>query len=216
MTSQPEAGPHKVFCIGANKTGTTSLAMFFRSINYKVGNQEEGELLLKEWSIRNFGPIIELAKTADFFQDIPFSCPYTYQALDMAFPAAKFILSVRDSAEQWYRSLVQAHYSLIGQKRVPSSADLKRFSYRYKGWIYESMTLICGVSDDNPYDKHRLISWYTQHNELIRQYFRYKCHKLLEINISDENSPKKISEFLGIKFNNDRMPHFNRSDPIEI
>jgi len=98
MTSQPEAGPHKVFCIGANKTGTTSLAMFFRSINYKVGNQEEGELLLKEWSIRNFGPIIELAKTADFFQDIPFSCPYTYQALDMAFPAAKFILSVRDSS----------------------------------------------------------------------------------------------------------------------
>ena len=54
MIAQPETGRHKVFCIGANKTGTTSLGMFFRSINYRIGNQEEGELLLKEWSIRNF------------------------------------------------------------------------------------------------------------------------------------------------------------------
>src|SRR5690242_9317282 len=182
MTSQPEMSPLKVFCIGANKTGTTSLAMFFRSINYKIGNQEEGELLLREWSIRNFGPIIELAKTADFFQDIPFSCPYTYQALDMAFPAAKFILSVRDSADQWYRSLVHAHYNLLGQNRLPSSDDLKRFGYRYKGWIHESLTLIGGVPYDNPYDKHTLISSYNQHNELVKQYFKYKRHKLLEIN----------------------------------
>ena len=210
------AGPCKVFCIGANKTGTTSLGMLFRSIGYKVGDQEKGELLLKEWSVRNFHPIIELAKTADFFQDIPFSCPYTYQALDMAFPGAKFILSVRDSPEQWYQSLVQAHYELVGKKRILSCEDLKQFSYRYKGWLYESLKLICDVPDDNPYDKHTLISWYISHNELIRHYFRHKHHQILEINIATANSAKMILNFLGIKYGSQRMPHLNKSNRTVI
>lgn len=209
-------GRCKVFCIGANKTGTSSLEMFFRSIGYKVGDQEKGELLLKEWSVRNFEPIIKLAKTADFFQDIPFSCPYTYQALDMAFPDAKFVLSVRDTPGQWYQSLVQAHYNLVGQKRIPSCEDLKQFRYRHKGWLYDSLKLISGIAENNPYDEQTLISWYIRHNEMIRQYFRYKDGKMLEINISAPNTAEMILDFLGIKYNNQRMPHLNQSNPIAI
>jgi hypothetical protein len=134
----------------------------------------------------------------------------------MAFPGAKFILSVRDSPEQWYQSLVQAHYDLVGQKRVPSCEDLKQFGYRYKGWLYESLKFICGVADDNPYDKHTLISWYISHNELIRHYFMYKHHKILEINVSTANSAEMILDFLGIKSGNQRMPHLNKSNATAI
>ena len=39
----------KVFCIGMNKTGTTSLQTFLSDHGYSLGNQNEGEMLLKDF-----------------------------------------------------------------------------------------------------------------------------------------------------------------------
>ena len=69
----------KVFCIGRNKTGTTSLKLALQELGYKMGSQPQGERLIKDWKNNNFSPIIELAKTADAFQDIPFSYNNTYK-----------------------------------------------------------------------------------------------------------------------------------------
>ena len=63
----------KIFCIGFNKTGTTTLLHTLKELGYKMGNQARGELLFFDWYNRNFNPIVKYCKTADAFQDIPFS-----------------------------------------------------------------------------------------------------------------------------------------------
>ena len=202
----------KVFCVGAGKTGTTSLAALFEKLGYAVGDQVKGELLLHEWAVRNFRPIISLAQTAQFFQDMPFSCSYTYQALDMAFPGSKFILSIRSSPEEWYSSLVRFHAMLVGKGRVPTADDLREFPYRYKGWILEAIRLVYGIDETEPYERNRLIAWYNSHNEAIRRYFENRPGSLLVVDISQRNAVDEILGFLGISYQGIlEMPHLNVS-----
>jgi len=76
---------------------------------------------LNAWAANDFDAIVALAREADFFQDIPFSCPNTYKPLAAAFPGAKFILSTRATADQWYESLVRYHTQIVGKDRLLSS-----------------------------------------------------------------------------------------------
>jgi Sulfotransferase domain len=201
----------KIFCIGANKTGTTSLEAFFKTLGCVLGNQAEGELLIRHWAVRNFAPIVELARSAQVSQDMPFSLPFTYVALDEAFPTAKFILSVRDNAEQWYRSLTRFHAQLIGKGRLPTANDLKDCPYRYRGWLFEAMQLIYGISEKEPYEKVRLIAQYDSHNRSVADYFRLRPEALLTLNLSETDAATKIMTFLELPFTGETMPHLNRS-----
>jgi len=81
-------GKQKIFCIGLNKTGTTSLKVEMEKLGYVVGNQLQAELLFDDWIKRDFKRLIRYCYTAQFFQDIPFSCPYTFITLDHAFPGS--------------------------------------------------------------------------------------------------------------------------------
>jgi hypothetical protein len=201
----------KIFCIGLGKTGTTSLGAFFKALGYKLGDQAAGELLVRDWAVRNFDPIIVLARSAQVFQDIPFSLPFTFNVLDRAFPDSKFILSVRDDAEQWYRSLTRFHTNLIGKGRLPTADDLKECLYRYKGWLFEARQLIYDVSEQDPYDKPRLIKVYESHNQAVTEYFRLRPKSLLTINLSDAEAVQKITRFLEMPYTRETMPHLNRS-----
>ena len=83
----------KVFCVGRNKTGTTSLDVALRELGYLMGDQREAEWLIDAYAARDFKPIVEYCRSAEAFQDVPFSYPYTYVVLDQAFPESKFILT---------------------------------------------------------------------------------------------------------------------------
>ena len=95
-------GNTKIFCIGANKTGTTSLKKAMDELGFVVGAQITAENLVDDWAQRDFRRIIKYCKSAEFFQDAPFSFEFTYIVMDHAFPGSKFILTERDSPEQWY------------------------------------------------------------------------------------------------------------------
>lgn len=64
---------------------------------------------MKNWVRREFQPIIDFYKIGDAFQNFSFSLPFTYQALDSAYRNAKFILTMRTSAEEGYESLIRPH-----------------------------------------------------------------------------------------------------------
>ena len=127
----PDEG--KVFCIGFNKTGTTSVKVAFKELGYRVGNQPVAEGFITDWARRDFSRIIDYCNTAEAFQDIPFSLPDTYQSLDAAFPGSKFILTVRENADIWNRSLTNFHAKVFGEGKIPTEEDLARSSYRFKG-----------------------------------------------------------------------------------
>ncbi len=84
----------KIFCIGRNTTGTTSFAKAMMKLGFVVGNQRKAEMLFYEYTAGNSDPIIKYCKTAQVFQDFPFSVTDTYKHLDKAFPGSKFVLTV--------------------------------------------------------------------------------------------------------------------------
>ena len=102
----------KIFCVGYNKTGTTSLGASLKQIGFNVAPQIPQEKQLTA-TLRNgnTAPFIEFCNKYDAFQDLPFSYGNTYVQADCLFPGSKFILSIRNS-EEWYESLVNFHLRL--------------------------------------------------------------------------------------------------------
>src|SRR5690606_27053905 len=162
------AGKQKIFCIGRNKTGTTSLAAEFQELGFPVGRQRTAEELIDFYIRGDFKPIIEYCKSAQVFQDVPFSWPVTYRHLDEAFPNSRFILTIRDDSEEWYNSLTKFHSKIFGQGNIPNSQQLKNAQYVYKGFMWKVNRAIYGTPEDDPYNKQILIQHYEDYNKEVR------------------------------------------------
>jgi len=197
-----------------NKTGTTSLASAFRGLGLRVGDQAIAESLIDCWMERDFKPILAFCESADAFQDIPFSLDYTYQAVDQAFPGSKFILTVRDSPQVWFQSLVRFHAHMFGAGRTPTAEDLARAGYRYEGWALKAVQAMFPSSGDLLYDEDHLLARYRAHNERIRRYFRSRPEDLLELNLRCERSMDRLCAFLGLPQTGEPMPWVNRGSGV--
>src|SRR6056297_1638044 len=91
----------KVFGIGLNKTGTTTLGVCLNKLGYNVKDCDLK--LLKYSDQKKMDPIYDTVKKYDGFQDWPW--PLLYKELDQRFPGSKFILTTRKNSEAWFRSL---------------------------------------------------------------------------------------------------------------
>lgn len=203
----------KIFCIGFPRTGTTSLEQSLKDLGYRLGNIRQGELLLKAYAARDFKAIVNFGLTAEAFQDAPFSFPFTYVALDQSFPNAKFILSVRDDADQWYRSLVRFHGNLFAGGRIPTKADLLSATYCSPGYAWEAMRLVWSTPEDDVYHKPTMVSHYDRHNADVRDYFRFKSN-FLELNVSANGAYQTMCRFLGKEPVAEGFPWLNASSPL--
>ena len=181
-------GKTKYFCIGFNKTGTTSIKKAFEDLGFIVGDQSVAEVLTDRYYFNSeFGPIIRYCQTAEVFQDVPFSYPETFKYLDKAYPNSKFILTVRDTPEQWYNSLVNFHakrYGLNGP--VPTYEDLQQEKYQGAGLTINLMS-VHNTSKEDPYNKDILIKNYKNHVHAVKDYFKNRPHDLLVLNVAEPN-----------------------------
>lgn len=205
-------GRTKYFCIGRNKTGTTSLEKAFVDLGYRVGNQAKAELLADQhYFAGNFLPLISYCKSAEVFQDAPFSWPETFKFIDKAFPGSKFILTVRDDAEQWYQSITKFHAKHFGQNgRIPTIADLKGAEYRRLGFMYNTVK-VHGTPDDDPYNKEIMISHYHAHNLSVLEYFKGRPEDLLVMNLAEEGAYQRFVDFLGVQSPYSDLPWENKT-----
>ncbi|MCZ2126842.1 MAG: hypothetical protein LC099_03600 [Anaerolineales bacterium] len=205
----------KIFCIGGNKTGTTSIGSFFRTNGYKVGNQHAAEMLIDDWAKRDFSKLIEYCRSAEVFQDIPFSLPDTYRALDEAFPNSKFILTIRSSAEEWYNSVVTFHSKITrSATKPPKEDDLKRFVYRgkYAAWLLRVQELVYGYPNVPLYDPQSYMAQYEEHNSQIQKYFEGREDDLLVLNLKEKDAHERLCNFVGLNpAKAIPIPHLNRS-----
>lgn len=207
-------GKKKIFGIGRNKTGTTSLAKALEDLGVIVGKQWYALPLIHDWAKRDFRRIYRYCHTAQAFQDAPFSLPDTYKALDMRFSGSKFILTMRNSPEEWYRSLTSFHAKLFGNGKIPTSDDLKKDNSYYFGSRYEIHQMIYGSPPNDPYNKDILIKHYTDHNKAVIDYFRNRPKDFLILNISEKGAYQKFCEFIGIKSDIDEFPWENKTADI--
>lgn len=190
-------GKEKIFVIGRNKTGTTSITNEFKQRGYIIGHHNRAKLLLDDYKNGSFDPIIEFSKTAQVLSDFPFSYNDTYKYVDKAFPNSKFVLALRDSPDQWYNSMTKHHGKQFGSGSIPTKEDLQNSDYIYKGWIWDANRSLYDSPDDEPYQKKALIENYKKHNKEVIEYFK-DSKNLLVINISEPDSYQKFCEFFGL------------------
>ncbi|MBP92711.1 MAG: hypothetical protein CMC55_01190 [Flavobacteriaceae bacterium] len=202
----------KVFCIGHNKTGTTTIKAVLHDFGYRLGNQVAGELLLEAWYQRDFKKIINYCKSANAFQDIPFSLPYTFQHLDLAFPKAKFILTERDSAEQWYLSLTKFHAKKwTNGERTPTAEDLMNIKYRGLGYLYKFNQYVYNTPETDIYNSEILMRFYNDYNQSVKDYFKSRPDKLIVVNVAKASDYTKLCAFLKQPVNAVNFPWKNKT-----
>jgi hypothetical protein len=204
----------KIFCIGSNKTGTTSIEKLLSQFGFKLGNQPTAEVLSRDWlHHKDASRIIRYCHTADAFQDVPFGFPDIYKILDEHFPNSKFILTVRNSADEWFESLVRFHTKLFSSdpNRPPNEEDLKNALYRYQGYIHEGYFAKYGQFGIPPYDPSFYKASYLELNEEKRNYFKSRPNDFLEINLSKHEDFKCLCQFLNVRTNIKSFPHENQT-----
>ncbi len=206
----------KIFCIGLNKTGTTTIEMVLNEFGYKLGNQHKGELLLHDWFNKNFEPIIKFSQSAEAFQDIPFSLPNTYMFLEQNFKNAKFILTIRDDEEQWYKSITKFHSKLWSDGiKKPTANDLRNAQYCYKGFAFDFNRYLFNTPENDPYNKEILKKAYNNHNSSVKEYFKNRTDKLLVINVSKDEDYIHLCKFLGKSPRGKSFPWENKTNSIQ-
>lgn len=203
----------KFFCIGRNKTGTTSLKQAFNDLGFVVGDQRKAERIYdKDYHYGNWSSLIAYCKSAQVFQDMPFTMFPVIPHIDKAYPGSKFILSIRDDTEQWYRSITRFHGKLFGKDgRVPTADDLRNATYIRKGFMYKAVIIDFGTSEQDPYNREILCARYEQHNSQVMEYFKDRPDDLLVINLSDEEAYRKFVNFIGVDSPYDSFPWENKT-----
>ncbi|MCB0732344.1 MAG: hypothetical protein KDC88_15070 [Ignavibacteriae bacterium] len=195
-----------------NKTGTTSMEALFHALNIPVGPQRPAELLISDYANNEFKRIIKFVRfNGVAFQDIPFSLPKTYEVLDKAFPNSKFILTIRDSDETWYNSLISFNGKLFANGKIPTKENLQNAKYIYKGWMWQANRIIFKTPENDIYKKDVLIKQYNDYNNSVLEYFKNKPSKLLVVNVSQKDAAKQICQFLGTKKRLETMPWENKT-----
>jgi len=205
-------GRTKYFCIGQNKTGTTSLQKAFKQLGFVVGEQVIAEQLMeKHYFSGNFQPLIKYCRSAQVFQDLPFSRIELLPHLDQAYPNSRFILTERDSPEQWYESLVRFHSKLFGQNgNIPTGEDLLKVDYIAPGFAAKAV-LLNGTTLDDPYHKPTLIQKYIAHNKTVKTYFHERPEDLLVINLAQPEAYRKFTTFLDVTSPYESFPWENKT-----
>ena len=134
---------NKLFGIGANKTGTTTLDCVARKIYGLKSSQRAGVATIHQLMSGNYSEFIKHMNSHDFHQDLPTSIKSFYVAIDALFPNSKFILTIRDS-ESWFESFFEFYYKRIIRAYVDSEYSKQKhpiFPGHDKRWFFITTSL---------------------------------------------------------------------------
>ena len=114
---------NKIFCIGVQRTGTTSLKKALRILGYTVSTSRVD--LLPIFVEGDFDKLIPIVNNFDALQDTPWYLCYKF--LDKEYPGSKFIVTVRP-VDSWLKSMY-SHFDHTDREDVLA---MQEFIYGYK------------------------------------------------------------------------------------
>lgn len=163
----------KVFCIGFQKTGTSSIREALRSLGYRVHGVFGRDMKLPDLRRRFVETGLQIAQDHDAVEDMPW--PLMFRELDAAFPGSRFILSVRDT-DRWYASIA-GHFGA-------NPYHIQQLTY----------------GDDAPAPvghEARYRAVYDAHNDAVMTHFAERPGDLLVMRLEAGDGWGKLCRFLG-------------------
>ena len=222
----------KIFCIGFNKTGSTSLHGAIKELGFAEfgSTMANGEVHLQNLVGGNVNEVLNYVERNyeagnEVFKDIPFSVPHFWKDLYKKYPDAIYVLSERDSSKQWYNSIYKFHRKVFRLSEVPSWEEVMKIEYRYNrdtstgihvnklnargGLIYDYLRTTFGEKH-LPYDKGNMIKCYEAYNKEVKEFFKDKKN-FISVNVSNDNDYTKLANFLGKKPLGNKFPMLNKT-----
>lgn len=187
----------KIFGIGLNKTGTSSLGRFFEKCGYKMHEDYSCIKINMALDLQNninmdkSTLLLDIADNYDVFEDWPW--PLIYKQCLERYPDSKFVLTIRADAEEWFRSLYY-HCKKLGPTRQIKS--------------------VYGHYTPNHETKKDFIEYYKRHNAKAVEFFKDKPGKLLILSTKTEDSKKSdiLAKFCDSdKLSNIPYPNANKN-----
>ncbi|HJT57731.1 MAG TPA: sulfotransferase [Ktedonobacteraceae bacterium] len=202
LTPQALSPQHKVFGLGLNRTGTTSLTAALQKLGYRAvhfPNDEVTQIEFYRFFATGAASIhLSVLTDHDALTDTPVCC--LYQALDKAYPGSKFVLTVREK-QAWVRS----SQLLWGQRAFVRGASPHTLRDQYLRFINERLY---GMPNPEP---ESLSLAYDQYTAEVREYFRERPHDLLVLDICGGEGWDKLAPFLGVAIPETPFPWENQA-----
>lgn len=171
----------KIFGIGYNKTGTSTLGSCLRALGYRHVTYDYD--LLRHFFNGRHEEIYRVIDAHDSFEDWPF--PLMYRALAERYPDARFILTVRRSSQVWFESL----------RRHARRSNIRKHE---RTWLY-------GIRYPEN-GKDRYIEKYEAHNAAV---LRDMGDRVLPICWENGDGWDELCRFIGVDPPGLPMPHEN-------
>ena len=182
----------KVFGIGLNKTGTTTLGECLRTLGYDhVGTRRD---LLADYREGRMDRIFEITDAHNAFEDWPWPLPYR-EFYERYGDEARFVLTLRRSPEAWLKSLKK--HSLI----TPLNGHCRTLAYGY----------------DYPFGyEAEYLEAYERHNREVVEFFKSVGAENALITLCWEHGHgwQELCDFLGEPLPEAAFPHANPSTPL--
>lgn len=177
----------KVFGIGLNKTGTTTLGQCGKILGLNCTSCDRS--LLKDFAVKkDFTRIRQTVSQFDLFEDWPW--PLLYKDLDEMYPGSKFILTVRKSETAWLESLKKHAI------KRPPFGHCRKLAY--------------GFNYPHKHEQEHL-EFYRTHNDNVRSYFKNRTSDFIEICWENGDDFDKLCKFLGCDNPDIPVPHVNKA-----
>ena len=180
------SGKAKVFGIGLNKTGTTTLGVCLERLGYDhISNRRD---LLAAWRRGDAQAVYDVIDRHDSFEDWPW--PLMYEALADQYPDARFILTRRKSPEVWLKSL---------SKHALSSRPITHSRKLAYGYHYPH------------YAEAEHLAIYRDHLDAVPRFFeaRGEADRLLTLCWEDGDGWPELGRFLGVPVPDEPLPKTN-------
>ena len=198
----------KVFCIGLNKTGTTSLVDAWKELGYTkiysgfdkptVVKIMPNKFVFKDGNIINSGfnndyYILKLLISGyECMKDRPFNTNNLYRWLEKNYYNSKFILTIRDE-EEWWNSVNKWLSFTTESDKIKGEMRINLYKKHF---------------NTTEFTKDSFIDYYRDYNNKVKEYFKGNPN-FLEINICNGEGWELLCPFLDKPIPNKEFPKSN-------
>jgi hypothetical protein len=188
----------RIFGIGLNKTGTSSLKHALRALGIgplpTMDEVARARIVEDVLHGRDYEGALAFAEHYRGFEDRPWNVGDMYRRLHERYPDSLFVLTVRDE-ESWWRSV-------------------ERWVTVVKPWTQSRYQLHLGAEE---VAREPMLAGYRRYNEAVERYFAERApDRLLVLDVAAGEGWERLCPFLGVEVPELPFPHKNKQGYREL